>query len=637
MNKIIFTILLLMFVYNSYTQSFNTDSLETGVASNETINRDKIEFCLKLCSEFHYKNIEKLKKYSFLGLQFAEKENDKKNVSNFYMYIGIGYNLYGKLDSAMFYFQKGLDLATETENKKCESAIYRKKSYIHTKNIEYKDYNLALEYLLKALQISEETGNIQEIASSLYSIGEYHRILRNFERSIYYLEQAKKIAEEIDYDYVKIRIYYALGEIYHEKKELDLSFEYINKMYVLSMKNGDKIGEILSLQSLTYYYCLGRKEFDTAEKYALECLKVAYEFKGKIELISAYTALSFVYLYQKRYEECKKTVLKAWELDSLNLQLSTLTNLAAAYLYAGELDEAHDFFVRYVYLIEEFSGKQFQKGIADMETKYETEKKEVRIATLEKERKLYTWLVISGAIVILLMLFLLFVRHRINVQKRELSEQKIIQLEQEKQLITTKAVLDGESSERSRLARDLHDGLGGMLSVAKLNLKEVKNYGIMETSDIERFAKAIDMIDQSIAELRRIAHHIMPESLMHYGLKVSLEDFCNAIPCAHFHFFGEEIRLDSRLEILIYRCAFELINNALKHSNAKTINVQLMIEKNLISLTVHDDGKGFDAKNIKHGIGLENIHNRIDLYNGKMKIISSPEEGTEISIEIEQP
>jgi signal transduction histidine kinase len=127
----------------------------------------------------------------------------------------------------------------------------------------------------------------------------------------------------------------------------------------------------------------------------------------------------------------------------------------------------------------------------------------------------------------------------------------------------------------------------------------------------------------------------MPESLMRYGLKVSLEDFCHAIPGAHFQYLGEDPRLDNRLEVLIYRCAYELVNNAVKHARATNINVQLMIDSGIVSLTVHDDGIGFDPQTVNMGIGLENIRSRIAMYNGKMNLHSAPDTGTEISIEIE--
>src|SRR5690606_7869799 len=103
-----------------------------------------------------------------------------------------------------------------------------------------------------------------------------------------------------------------------------------------------------------------------------------------------------------------------------------------------------------------------------------------------------------------------------------------------------------------------------MLSLVKFNLPQVNGDAMLESVDVSRFQKALGMLDDSIRELRRVAHHMMPESLLRYGLKVSLSDFCAAIPIARFHYFGNEARLRGKLEIMIYHCIHELVNNALK-------------------------------------------------------------------------
>ena len=328
---------------------------------------------------------------------------------------------------------------------------------------------------------------------------------------------------------------------------------------------------------------------------------------------------------------------KAWELDSANIYITPgiPASVAVANIYLGNKEKAVKFFKKYDAAVVHFIDKNYRETIVDMEVKYETEKKELLIASLEKEKLFYIWLGIIGVMLLLMFLGILFYRHRLNIQKRKLAEQQIKQLEQEKLLISTQAILDGETAERSRLARDLHDGLGGMLSVIKLNLKDMKGFSILDTPDVVRFNNALEMLDQSIGELRRVAHHIMPESLMRYGLKVSLEDFCRAIPGANFKYFGDAPRLDSHLEILIYRCAYELVNNAVKYSEAENINVQLIIDNGLVSLTVHDNGIGFEPETVTYGSGLNNIKTRIASYNGKMNIYSSQGKGKEINIEIE--
>ena len=139
-----------------------------------------------------------------------------------------------------------------------------------------------------------------------------------------------------------------------------------------------------------------------------------------------------------------------------------------------------------------------------------------------------------------------------------------------------------------------------------------------------------------IRDRRTIAHNLMPDSLRRCGLKVSLGDFCKAVKEAEFKYFGDDVRRDQRLEEVIYNCAHELINNALKHADAQNIKVELMVDGENILLTVFDDGRSFDTENVTYGMGLENIKSKIAVYNGKMDITSTPGKGTEINIEIER-
>ena len=628
MKKIILICIMTMFAVSLFAQQQKADSLINVLETQQLTRKEQLLLHENIYKIYQYNNIAGMLKYAKEGLQLAQTENDKMLIADFYNYAGWAYYINGSIDTAIVYYEKGLDLAIEPGYKKCEAILYRNLGYLFMTHEEYGvDKNTVFEYFLKTLQIAEDIDDKDILTGILVDISAFHYHLLSVsqcEQESYYIQRAMKVAETSNDNDIKARLYLYLGKI---EKDVDMGINYSLKGLDFARSTGNKYCEIRLLQALGYIYCLDKKEYDKAEKYGAECLRIAEEFGEKSSLVAAWTVLSFVYLYQKRYDECKISVLKAWEADTLNVALATLTNLAAAYLYSGQLDEAHDFFVKYVHRLETNMADKFQKNIAETQTKYETEKKEIRISELEKRHKLYTWIFAISGVAVLLIIGLLYFRQRLN-------KQKVKQLEQEKQLVATQAILDGETAERSRLARDLHDGLGGMLSVVKLNLKDMQHYAVIDGPDVARFDKALGMLDQSIDELRRVAHHIMPEALMRYGLKVSLEDFCHAVPGAHFEYLGENPRLDSRLEVLIYRCAYELINNAVKHAKASVINVQLMIDSGVISLTVHDNGVGFDVQSKGNGTGLENIRTRIAAYNGKMTIHSSPEEGTEISIEI---
>jgi signal transduction histidine kinase len=317
-----------------------------------------------------------------------------------------------------------------------------------------------------------------------------------------------------------------------------------------------------------------------------------------------------------------------------NVTSNLYANMVRAGIYLNHTDETLLYFDKYRALIDDRSTREFELSMAELEKKYLSEKKELRISTLEKERKLYGIILSTAVFILLLLLIILFLRQVSIRNKKKLAEQKVIQLMQEKQIVATQAVLEGETAERSRLARDLHDGLGGMLSAVKLNLYDMKQDVIVEAEDVLRFNKVMEMLDKSMQELRRVAHNMMPESLSRYGLKVALEDFCRSFSNISFHFFGEEQRINQKIENTLYRSVFELINNAVKHAQAEHINVQVIQLADRISITVQDNGNGFDIQRTTQGAGLQNVRNRINSVGGTMEIHSVKEQGTEITIEI---
>lgn len=171
----------------------------------------------------------------------------------------------------------------------------------------------------------------------------------------------------------------------------------------------------------------------------------------------------------------------------------------------------------------------------------------------------------------------------------------------------------------------------------------MKENAVITHENLSAFSHALSLLDTSISELRRIAHNLMPETLNHYGLRTALEDFCTQVapagkPEISLQFFGDDIRYSKELELTMYRVIQELVNNAMKHSEATRINVQVFSETHRLSAQVSDNGKGFDstvADKERKGKGLENIRDRIIALNGRFDIWSRPGQGTEANIEIE--
>ncbi|MFM2327705.1 MAG: hypothetical protein RIR31_1907, partial [Bacteroidota bacterium] len=240
-----------------------------------------------------------------------------------------------------------------------------------------------------------------------------------------------------------------------------------------------------------------------------------------------------------------------------------------------------------------------------------------------------------------LLLIISFLGYRNFKSRQKIQQQKITELEKDKQLLAIDAMLKGQEEERSRIAKDLHDGLGGMLSGVKLSFVNMKENMVMDAESVSSFENSIMQLDNTIAELRKVAHNLMPEALVKFGLKNAILDFCNAMQISSktkiiFEQMGTERQLSNTADLYIYRIVQELINNAIKHAAPNQILVQLTKTTEKILLTVEDDGRGFNTEQLQFskGIGMKNIQQRVNYFKGKIDIASQPTEGTSVNIEL---
>jgi len=207
------------------------------------------------------------------------------------------------------------------------------------------------------------------------------------------------------------------------------------------------------------------------------------------------------------------------------------------------------------------------------------------------------------------------------------------------------AMLKGQEKERHRLAKEIHDGIGPLMSTIKLNLDSIKNdlHDDIQQNTMLKFNAIQDLIKDVSEDIRSISHALMPSALNDFGLRSTLENLIQKINQsetvkASFYFSGSEDRLYIHTEIALYRMAQELINNALKYANAKQIVVQLIRFEHKVLLTVEDDGIGCSQHNLDVlmtvGIGLQNIYTRTEALKGSFVIDSSEGNGFSGTIEI---
>ena len=626
---------ILFLILNSWSVSGvkaqNMDSLENVLKHGRLTLDKQLNIYDELSWGYLSSNISSSLDYGKQGLHLADKMKDAGMVAVFNRNIGVAYYMASRYDSASNYLEKALDLAKKQKDKPLEARVHFALGNLYS---QMSDYQTALESYLKTLAMFEELGNRERLPGIYHNIGSLYQRLNNHAQALINFDKSIALAKETGNVESEGFTLMAMSNIYMEKDHEE-AIRLSSRAKEIFRETGNLYNEIMAVLTIAQSHYKA-ENYSLASDFANRGLKLAKQTDYPKLVAEAEGVISNIHFYQGKYEQSEIYALSSLEKDSsdVNLSVNMMSNIVRSNIFLGNPDKALRYLDKYRDWMETFANSSYQGSLSEMEIKYETEKKELKIKSLEKEKQLYTGWGITIVVLLITALAFFVIRHRLAVSKRKLAEQQMRQLEQEKQLIAVQAALDGESAERSRLARDLHDGLGSMLSVVKFNLPEMKSGVLLEAADVRKFQKALGMLDDSILELRRVAHHMMPESLLRFGLKASISDFCQAIPNVNFHYYGNEARLPEKLEIMIYRSVHELVNNALKHAQATQISVQLIQEPERVSFTVQDDGIGFDPATSVEGMGLKNIRKRIDVYQGKMDIFPS-DQGTEIHIEID--
>jgi signal transduction histidine kinase len=238
-----------------------------------------------------------------------------------------------------------------------------------------------------------------------------------------------------------------------------------------------------------------------------------------------------------------------------------------------------------------------------------------------------TWWFIAGLLCIIALCTLYFVRTYLH---RQLQKQKMIM---EKELAI--------EQERTKLARELHDGLGSMLSGVKHSFSAMKNQLVLTGPESEKFHSNIDKLNDSIKELRNVSHSMASESLLKYGLENSLRDHCQYISqsgelAISFEALStSEMSLTDEQSFHIFRIVQELLQNIIRHSGASHAILQLSYNQRRLYITVEDNGRGFEwGDTSKKGMGLKNIESRVKILHGRLDYKTAPGKGTSVMVEI---
>ncbi len=393
------------------------------------------------------------------------------------------------------------------------------------------------------------------------------------------------------------------------------------------------------------------------DKLARKCFKDALIFFDKLGMFDEKTEVLYntgVYFLNREqtdsaifYFEKVLVLLKDTKLNGV--KATTCATLADAYSRKGNYAKAYDFQIKYSELNDSLLNTEKVKSIAEMQTKYETEKKEQQIVLLDQQTKTRSAqrnFFIAGSIVLLLGLFVLgfyyVQRGRLAKKNEQIAQEKISGLLKEQEIKTYNAMIEGQEEERKRIATDLHDRLGSMLSTVKLLFSSLNDKIDRNQEETQKQqTKVTSLLDEAVLEVRRVSHNLSTGMVNTFGLITALEELCESVDKSgivrcRLLSYGMEERLPSQIEIGLFRMVQELVNNALKHSKAKQLTIQLNRTDESLNLTVEDDGVGFDVaeKQKSGGMGLGNLAARAARLGAAYHVDSRPGKGTISIIEI---
>ena len=628
------------------------DSLETTLNKSNASDDEIYTSCKRLSAAFIYRDTEKSLEYTWKGINLAKKRKQNFIIAEFYYNAGTAYSYLSRLDSSLYCYEQAIAMQELAKNKK---EAYDQDDYdflqltllIGIGALHFYDgkFDLSLDHWLKALDNAEKMDELNLAGTICVNLAENYASMMNFKQAEVFFLKAEKFFREVNNAIDIARVCSRLSEIYIRQEDYQKALEYAEESYnILSaMPNVDVYHKVYPIRSLATVW-LNLNNYEKALKYALIAVEYSEQIKIPETQCTSLGILSKCYLKLKKYKEAEEAALKSLAIDYKDISVIVIIyrNITEAYIGLKNSEKALEYFNKVLEYTEIYSNQNFQSSISEMEVKYETEKKEMQIVSLKEKNRLMRMISISGGGVLFLGLVALFFLWRWTTQKKRLAEQQkqfaeqqLIQLEQEKQIIATQAVFDGEVQERTRLAHDLHDGMGGKLTAMRIHLEKLKQDTELENTKNEQYKVVMNILDDSVQEMRRVSHNLMPDTLSRAGLKPAVAEFCRSMSSQiDFKYYGEETRLDLKLEALVYRSIYELVNNTMKYASASEILVQITREPDCITFIVQDNGCGFDTSAETDGMGLQSIRARVASFGGNIQIDSKEGVGTEVYVEL---
>ncbi|RAJ10761.1 tetratricopeptide repeat protein [Chitinophaga skermanii] len=615
----------------------------------------------------------------------ASSQQDSNTVIAYYKYAN--QFVYNAPDSAIFFLSKGKTLAKKLGFKKGEGiwASY----YIDVLNNKGA-FQEALAVAEDALSIFLSLHDEQQAIVAYNNVGNEHQKLGNLQAAVENYLKAIALSDKLkDRPHARI-LYNNVASVFLSLDEYDKSLLYAKKGYevavqlkdtfglasslvnvgfaqartgqttqaVLTFRNVVTLGHILDDNTLVLD---GLINIASIEADMLQRLDVAQQIYGKILAITDTFPSAEHRLYGllgtgqtlhklKRYREADQYIM---ESIALAKKMHASYELKDAFLTASENKEA---------LAEPLAALGFRKeyeqvkdSLLSIDTRQNVHQLEIQYATARKDKDLAQkqleltkmdlqiqaknkWLTIALLALSFLVIIAIIIVGKFRDRQR-LHLEKLQTIRKQREVQVLEAIVQGEERERSRISKDLHDGVGGLLSAVKMHFSAVKHEMPLLKS-VGGYTHAMRLLDEAVQEIRKTAHNLMPETLSRYGLTEALHRFCKNVShgqTLQITFFAANnlVRFNPNFELSIYRVVQELVNNIVKHAHASQALVQLSLHGSLLSITVEDDGIGYEDDAAKNGMGLQSLQARMKALQGSVVVETALGVGTTVHIEFD--
>ncbi len=568
---------------------------------------------------------EESKKWHLFGLEIAQNFEDKKPYYNKLYNLATMDVKLGNYDNAIKHLHKCLEYKKDA---KFISTVYNSFALIY---YERDDYISALSYLKKSLEFFENKEDSKVKTVVIQNIGAISHFIKEYDEAIKYYNKAYYIAKSKGYHRITIDVMINLGLVYQDKKMYDKAEE----AYKETLPIAEKLG-YLDKQVTLYNNLEESSKSQNKYKEAYLFFEKKVNIKDSIRELQKDKEINELEVKFNTLQKEKEIEFLTIENKNRNLELVNQKEAIRNLKLQQEIEEKEN--ENKVLAFQNTAEKALNENTL-LKKNEELRKAELRIQEAETNRQkgfkniiLYSFLILMIPVIGLLITY--YQKHKtqseLNKKKDEINEQKISSLLKDQELMVIKASIKGQDQERKRIAQELHDSIGGNLAAIKLQLNNTENNDLTTINT---------QIDDTYEQVRSLSHNLIPKKFTENNFCDVLEEYFNNIGKAsslHTSFIvyprAEIDYLKEDLKVETFKIIQELVTNVIKHSKASSIELQLNLVENDLSILFEDNGIGFKVEEKTDGIGYRNIKNRLQKISGTIHIDSRIKRGTIIDI-----